>query len=308
MSRYLFQRLVATLISLVGATAIAFFASRLAPGDPIRMMTGDQNVPVEVVQQLQRRYGLDQPILTQYVLFMKSALVGDFGTSYYYIGKPVTEVIAPGIMISLQWQVVSLAIAVFGALALGIVAAIKQNTWLDYLTMFIALAGISLPSFALATFLIVLFSLQLGWLPVAGIETPAHFILPCLVMAAQPMALLARLVRASMLEVMYMEYMTTARAKGLAEFTVILRHGLKNALLPSVTVLGIMVGRVMAGAFLVETIFSIPGLGRIGVQAVIQRDYPVILGITVLLSVAFLAVTFIVDALYGLLDPRIRVT
>jgi oligopeptide transport system permease protein len=308
MSRYLFQRLVATLISLVGATAIAFFASRLAPGDPIRMMTGDQNVPVEVVQQLQRRYGLDQPILTQYVLFMKNALVGDFGTSYYYIGKPVTEVIAPGIMISLQWQVVSLAIAVFGALALGIVAAIKQNTWLDYLTMFIALAGISLPSFALATFLIVLFSLQLGWLPVAGIETPAHFILPCLVMAAQPMALLARLVRASMLEVMYMEYMTTARAKGLAEFTVILRHGLKNALLPSVTVLGIMVGRVMAGAFLVETIFSIPGLGRIGVQAVIQRDYPVILGITVLLSVAFLAVTFIVDALYGLLDPRIRVT
>lgn len=308
MSRYLFQRLVATLISLLGATAIAFFASRLAPGDPIRMMTGDQNVPAEVVLQLQRHYGLDQPVLTQYLYYMKNALMGDFGTSYYYIGKPVTQVIAPGIMISVQWQVVSLVLSVVGALLLGIVAAIKQNSWLDYLTMFIALAGISLPSFALATFLIVIFSLQLNWLPVAGIETPSHFVLPCLVMAAQPMALLARLVRASMLEVMYMEYMTTARAKGLSEYIVILRHGLKNALLPSVTVLGIMVGRIMAGAFLVETIFSIPGLGRIGVQAVIQRDYPVILGITVLLSVAFLAVTFVVDALYGLLDPRIRFT
>lgn len=308
MSRYLFQRLVATLVSLVGATAIAFFASRLAPGDPIRMMIGDQNVPNEVVLQLQRQYGLDQPILNQYFYFLKNAVVGDFGTSYYYIGKPVTQVIAPGIMISLQWQSLSLLLSVVGALVLGIVAALKQNSWVDYLTMFVALAGISLPSFALATFLIVIFSLQLGWLPVAGIDAPANFILPCLVMAAQPMALLARLIRASMLEVFYMEYMTTARAKGLSELVVVVRHGLKNALLPSVTVLGIMVGRVMAGAFLVETIFSIPGLGRIGVQAVLQRDYPVILGITVLLSVAFLVVTFVVDALYGLLDPRIRVS
>jgi len=308
MSRYLFQRLVATFISLIGATAIAFFASRLAPGDPIRMMIGDQNVSNDVVLQLQRQYGLDQPILLQYFYFLKNAATGDLGTSYYYIGKPVTQVIAPGILISLRWESISLGLSVIGALLLGTVAAVRQNSWLDYLTMFVALAGISLPSFALATFLIVIFSLQLGLLPVAGLDTPAHYILPCVVMAAQPMALLARLVRASMLEVINMEYMTTARAKGLSELAVIMRHGLKNALLPAVTVLGIMIGRIMAGSFLVETIFSIPGLGRIGVQAVVQRDYPVILGITVLLSVAFLAVTFVVDTLYGLLDPRIRVT
>ena len=182
----------------------------------------------------------------------------------------------------------------------------KHNSWLDNLTMLVALAGVSAPSFALATFLIVVFSLRLNLLPVAGLDTPAHYILPSLTMAAQPCALLARLLRASMLEVIHQEYMTTARAKGLSELTVIVRHGLKNALLPSVTVLGIMVGRILAGTFLVETIFSIPGLGRIGVQAVIQRDYPVILGITVLLSAGFLIVTFLVDALYGLLDPRIR--
>jgi ABC-type dipeptide/oligopeptide/nickel transport system permease component len=165
-----------------------------------------------------------------------------------------------------------------------------------------------MPSFALATFLIVIFSVQLGLLPVAGLTSPAHFVLPCLAMAAQPCALLARLLRASMLEVIHQEYMITARAKGLKEFWVIVRHGLRNALLPSVTVFGIMVGRIMAGSFLIETIFSIPGLGRIGVQAVVQRDYPVILAITVLLSVAFPLVTLVVDLLYGLLDPRIRCT
>jgi ABC-type dipeptide/oligopeptide/nickel transport system permease component len=172
--------------------------------------------------------------------------------------------------------------------------------------MFVALSGISIPSFALATFLIVVFALKLDLLPVAGLTTPAHYVLPCLTMAAQPAALLARLLRASMLEVINQEFIITARAKGLRETAVIVRHALKNAMLPTLTVLGIMVGRVLAGAFLIETVFSIPGIGRIGVQAVIQRDYPVILAITVLLSVVFLLVTFIVDLMYGLLDPRIR--
>ncbi|MCL5951575.1 MAG: ABC transporter permease [Chloroflexi bacterium] len=306
MSRYLFQRLIATVFSLFAATLIAFLASRLAPGDPIRLMLGDRAVSSQVVHQLQQQYGLDQPILVQYGYFVRNALIGDFGTSYYYTGKPVLEVIAPGIWVSLQWESLSLALAVFGALVLGVLSALKQNSWLDHLIMLFALSGISLPSFALATFLMVIFSLQLGLLPVAGLDSPAHFILPCLTLAAQPAALLARLLRASMLEVINQEYMRTARAKGLGEMAVILRHGLKNALLPSLTVLGIMVGRIMAGSFLVETVFSIPGLGRIGVQAVVERDYPVILGITVLLSFAFLFVTFVVDLLYGFLDPRIR--
>jgi ABC-type dipeptide/oligopeptide/nickel transport system permease component len=308
MSRYLFQRILATGFSLVAATLIAFLASRLAPGDPIRLMVGDRNMSAEVVRRLQQQYGFDQPVLVQYLYFARNALTGDFGTSYYYLGKPVLQVIAPGILVSLQWETVALVLAVAGALVLGTVSAIRHNSWLDHLIMLFALSGISMPSFALATFLIVIFSVQLGLLPVAGLTSPAHFVLPCLAMAAQPCALLARLLRASMLEVIHQEYMITARAKGLKEFWVIVRHGLRNALLPSVTVFGIMVGRIMAGSFLIETIFSIPGLGRIGVQAVVQRDYPVILAITVLLSVAFPLVTLVVDLLYGLLDPRIRCT
>ncbi len=308
MSRYLFQRLLATAFSLFAATLIAFLASRLAPGDPIQLMLGDKAVSPELVRQLQQQYGLDQPVLTQYAYFVRNALVGDFGTSYYYIAKPVLQVIAPGIVVSLKWESVALLLAVAGALVMGTLSALKHNSWLDHLIMLFALSGISLPSFALATFLIVIFSLQLGLLPVAGLDTPVHYILPCLTMAAQPCALLARLLRASMLEVINQDYIRTARAKGLKETWIVIRHGLKNALLPSVTVLGIMVGRIMAGSFLVETVFSIPGLGRIGVQAVVQRDYPVILGITVLLSVAFLFVTLVVDMLYGFLDPRIRYT
>ena len=232
MSRYLLQRIVATVFSLLAATLIAFLASRLAPGDPIRLMLGDRAVSSEVVRQLQEAYGLNQPVLVQYAYFVRNALVGDFGTSYYYIGKPVLEVIAPGILVSLRWESIALVLAVLGALVLGILSALKQNTWLDHVTMLFALSGISLPSFALATFLIIIFSLQLGLLPVAGLDTPAHYILPCITMAAQPMALLARLLRASMLEVINQEYMRTARAKGLKEIWIILRHGLKNALLP----------------------------------------------------------------------------
>ncbi|MBI5302651.1 MAG: ABC transporter permease [Chloroflexi bacterium] len=308
MSRFLVQRIFATIFSLFAATLIAFLASRLAPGDPIRMMVGDQNIAPQVIRQLQAQYGLDQPIPVQYFYFLRNALVGDFGTSYYYIGKPVMEVIAPGVLVSLQWESIALLLAVASALVLGTLSAIKHNTWLDNAIMFVALSGISLPSFALATFLIVIFSLYFNLLPVAGLTSPAHYVLPCLTMAAQPSALLARMLRASMLEVINQEYVVTARAKGLRESAVIVRHALKNALLPTLTVLGIMVGRILAGAFLIETVFSIPGIGRIGVQAVVHRDYPVILGVTILLSVAFLFVTFIVDLLYGFLDPRIRYT
>jgi ABC-type dipeptide/oligopeptide/nickel transport system permease component len=308
MSRYLLRRLAATIISLFTAALIAFVASRLTPGDPIRLMIGDQSVSPEVVHHLQRQYGLDQPLAVQCLYFVRNALKGDFGTSYYYVGKPVLQVIAPGLLVTLKWQSLALVLAVVAALTMGIASAIRHNSWLDHGIMFFALAGISLPSFALATILIVIFAVRLGLLPVAGLTSPAHYILPSLTMAAQPCALLARLLRASMLEVIHQDYMKTARAKGLREAVVVVRHGLKNALLPTFTVLGIMVGRILAGAFLIETVFSIPGIGRIGVQAVVHRDYPIILAITVLLSMAFLFVTLVVDALYGLLDPRIRYT
>ncbi len=306
MSRYILQRLLFMVFSIFGATFLAFSASRLAPGDPLRLMLGEQNLSPEVVAAWEARYGLDKPIPVQYLYYVRNALQGDLGTSYHYVGTPVTEIIGPAIWVTFRWESVTLLLAVLLAVTLGTISAIKQNTWIDTATMSFALLGISLPDFALATFLIVGLALRLDWLPVAGYETPVHYILPAITMATRPTALLTRLVRASMLDVIHQDYMTVARAKGLSERAVIIRHGLRNALLPILTVVGILIGRILSGSFIVETIFNIPGIGRVGVTAVLQRDYPIILGATLTLAAAFLVTTFFVDLLYGVLDPRIR--
>ncbi|MCB9452906.1 MAG: ABC transporter permease [Anaerolineaceae bacterium] len=308
MTRYLLQRTAFIIFSLLGVTFLAFMASRLAPGDPLRLMAGDQNLPAEVIANWEARYGLDQPILVQYLYYVKNAVQGDLGTSYHYIGTPVTELLGPAILVTLKWESAALVLAIVLALFLGTISALRHNTWVDTGAMTVALVGISLPDFALATFLIVIFALKLDWLPVAGYETPIHYVLPAITLAARPCALLSRLVRASMLDVLNQDYMTTARAKGLRERTVILRHGLRNAMFPVLTVVGILIGRILSGSFIVETIFNIPGIGRLGVTAVLQRDYPIILGATLSLAFAFLISTFLVDILYGVLDPRIRVT
>jgi ABC-type dipeptide/oligopeptide/nickel transport system permease component len=305
-TRYFLRRLLFMAFSLIGATFLAFAASRLAPGDPLRLMLGEQNVAPEVIEAWEIRYGLDQPIPVQYLYYVRNALQGDLGTSYHYIGTPVTEIIGPAILVTLKWETVALIFAIAIAIFLGTIAAIKQNTWIDTAAMTLALIGISLPDFALATFLIVGISLGLGWLPVAGADTPAHFILPAITLAVRPCALLSRMVRAAMLDVINQDYMTTARAKGLSERVVIMRHGLRNAMLPVLTVVGILIGRILSGSFIVETIFNIPGIGRVGVTAVLQRDYPIILGATLTLATAFLVTTLLVDLLYGVFDPRIR--
>jgi ABC-type dipeptide/oligopeptide/nickel transport system permease component len=306
MQTYIVQRFLFTIFSMLGATLVAFMAMQLAPGDPIELMAGERNIDPRVVELWREKYGLDEPLHIQYLLFLKNAVQGDLGTSYFYIGKPVTELLAEAIPVTIRWETLGLLIAVIGAVPLGVIAALKQNTWIDNATMLFALIGISLPSFALATFLIVAISLRLGWLPVAGLDTPKHYILPAITMAVGPMALLARMIRSSMLETIRQDYVVTARSKGLREYTVIVRHALRNALLPAVTILGIIVGRILSGTFLIEIIYNIPGIGRVGVTAVLQRDYPVILGATLLLSFAFLLATFFTDMLYGYLDPRIR--
>ena len=308
MSRYFLQRLVFIVFSLLGVTFLAFMAARLAPGDPLRLMVGDQNLPPEVIANWEARYGLDRPVLVQFFYYIANALRGDLGTSYHYIGTPVTELLGPAIMVTLRWESVALIFAIALALVLGTISALRHNTWVDTSAMTFALVGVSLPDFALATFLIVLFALRLDWLPVAGSDTPMHYILPAITLAARPCALLSRMVRASMLDVLSQDYITTARSKGLRERNIIVRHGLRNAMFPVLTVIGILIGRILSGAFIVETIFNIPGIGRLGVTAVLQRDYPVILGSTLSLAFAFLISTFVVDLLYGLLDPRIRVS
>lgn len=308
MQKYVIQRILFSLLSIIGATFVAFMAIHLAPGDPMKLMAGERKVDSHALEIQRELYGLDKPLLIQYVIYIKNAFRGDLGKSYLYIGRPVSEILIEGAAVTIKWEFFGLLLAVAGAIPIGIISALKQNSWIDNIFRIFALLGISLPSFALATFLIVGVSLKLGWLPVAGLSTPKHYILPALTMATTPLALLARMIRSSMLEVIRKDYITTARAKGLGENIIIVRHALRNALLPALTILGIVVGRVFAGTFLVETIFNIPGLGRAGVSAVLQRDYPVVLGTTVMLSVAFLLTTLLVDILYGLVDPRIRLT
>ncbi|MCB0046365.1 MAG: ABC transporter permease [Caldilineaceae bacterium] len=308
MRRYFFQRFIFIIFSLLGATFLAFTASRLAPGDPLRLMVGERNLAPEVVAAWEQRYGLDKPIPVQYLYYVKNALQGDLGTSYHYIGTPVIDILGPAILVTLRWESVGIALAIIVAMILGIISALRQNTWIDTLAMTVALVGISLPDFALATFLIVGLALKLDWLPVAGFETPLHYILPVITLAVGPTALLSRIVRSSMLDVMQQDYMVTARSKGLREIIIVLRHGLRNAFLPVLTIVGVLIGRILSGSFIVETIFNIPGIGRVGVTAVLQRDYPIILGATIVLSAAFLITTFVIDLLYGVLDPRIRIT
>ena len=307
MTRYFLQRTLFIIFSLIGATFLAFTASRLAPGDPIRLMAGEQNISQEVLTAWEERYGLDKPIPIQYYYYVKNALRGDLGTSYHYIGTPVIDILGPAVMITLRWEVFALLFSMLISVFLGTIAALNHNTWIDTVTMAVALIGISLPSFALATFLIVGLALKLDWLPVAGYETPLHYILPVITLAVHPCAVLSRMVRASMLDVIHQDYMTTARSKGLQERLIIIRHGFKNAFLPLLTIAGIQIGRILGGSFIIETIYNIPGIGRIGVTAVLQRDYPVILGTTLVLAITFLITTFIVDLLYGVLDPRIRI-
>ncbi len=306
MTNYFLRRLFFIVLSLFAAGFLAFVATRLTPGDPIRLMAGDRNVPPEVIASWQQRYGLDKPIPVQFYYYVRNALRGDFGTSYQFIGTPVLDLVLPATLITIKWESVALLLAIVAALFLGVIAAARHNTAVDNGAMLGALVGISLPDFVLATFLMIVFSLKLGWLPVAGHDTNAHFVLPVITLAVRPCAVLSRMVRASMLDVINEDYVRTARAKGVSERVLLSKHALSNALLPVLTVIGVQIGRILSGSFIVETIFNIPGIGRVGVTAVIQRDYPVVLAATLVLAAAFLLVTFVVDLLYAVIDPRIR--
>jgi peptide/nickel transport system permease protein len=306
MTGYILRRTLFIVGTLFAVAFLAFTATRLTPGDPIRLMTGDRNVPPEVIEAWRERYGLDRPIPIQFLFYARNVLRGDLGMSYQYLGTPVVDLVGPATRVTLQWEVVALILAIVVAVFLGVTAAARHNSAIDNGAMFFALIGISLPDFVLATLLVIVFSLQFEWLPVAGIGTPAHYVLPVITLAVRPCALLSRMVRASMLDVIREDYVRTARAKGVSERRVLHRHALGNALLPVLTVIGVLVGRILSGAFIVETIFNIPGIGRVGVTAVLQRDYPVVLAATLILAAAFIVVTLVIDVLYAVIDPRIR--
>lgn len=301
---YLLRRLLLTVPVLLGVTFIIFAMVRLIPGDPAQVIAGEQATR-ETVEAVRKGLGLDQPIAVQYVRFLRDLLHGDMGTSTRSL-RPVNRELADRFPHTIELTLAAMLVASLIGIGAGIIAATRQNRWPDTLSMLLALGGVSMPVFWLGLMLILLFSVKLGWLPPVGRGTWAQLVLPAITLGAASAAILARMTRSSLLESLRQEFITTARAKGLAEPLVIGKHALKNALIPVVTVMGLQFGTLLSGAVLTETVFAWPGIGRLIVEAILARDYPVVQGAVLLTALTFVFVNLVVDLLYSVLDPRIR--
>lgn len=305
MLRYTLSRLVSMALVLFVITTATFLLMHAVPGGPF---TAEKNLPESVLKNINERYHLNDPLWKQYTDYLGNVVRGDFGPSFKYEARTVNDIIAESFPVSAELGFIAVAIAVSLGVPAGVIAALRQNRWPDYLAMFGATIGISVPSFILATLFIYLFALKLELLPAAMWDGPEYAVLPAMALAAFPTAFIARLTRSSMLEVLGQDFIRTARAKGLSGFVIIWRHALKNALIPVVTYLGPLIAAILTGSFVVESIFAIPGLGRHFVTSIYNRDYTVILGITIFYSTFLVVLNFLVDLAYAWLDPRIKLT
>lgn len=305
MLRYFLTRLAGAIPTLFLIISISFFLVHAAPGGPFDQ---EQSLPPEIMGNLQRAYGLDQPILSQYVRYLKSLAHGDFGPSFKYKDFTVTELIGQGFPVTLELGVIAMSLALLLGVPLGTFAALHHNSAADYATMSLAVVGIAIPAFVVLPFLGLLFGVYLHWLPVAGWEPGSirHLVLPVIALALPPLAYIARLTRGSMLEVLRSNYVRTAFAKGLSLRTVILRHALRPALAPVASYLVPAVASIMTGSLVVESIAGLPGIGRYLVQGAINRDYTLVLGMVIIYSTLLIGIGLIVDMLYAWLDPRVR--
>jgi peptide/nickel transport system permease protein len=304
MLRYVIHRLLASIFVLLGISVLLFVMLRSLPGDPARVLAGEMATKEEVAL-LRRDLGLDQPIHIQYLQFLNRLVHLDLGRSAR-THDPVIDDIRARLPNTLILSLAATFIAALLGIPVGIVSAVKPRSWIDYLVTSLALFGISMPVFWLGLMMVVLFSVILKWLPAGGTGGIAYLIMPSLSLAAFLVAFIARMTRASMLEVLGQDYVRTARSKGLSETTVIARHALKNALIPVVTVIGLQFGRLLSGAVLVETVFAWPGIGRLIVDSILGRDYPMVQGVILTFGLFFVLVNLIVDLLYTVIDPRIR--
>jgi peptide/nickel transport system permease protein len=312
MREYLLRRLLLLIPTILGVTLVVFLMMRFIPGDPVTNMMGE-NYSEEDARQLRHELGLDQPLVIQYVKWLLLLLRGDWGRSIL-TNRPVLTDVLYRLPVSLELLVLSMLVSLLIALPAGIIAAVWPNTWKDYSAMLISMAGVSIPEFFLAVLLFLLFALVLRWLPVSG-YVPAtenlagniwHMVLPIIALGFPRAALLTRLVRATLLEVLKLEYVTTARAKGLGEKPIVLKHALRNALIPTVTVAGLQVGFLIGGAIVVETVFAVPGIGSFGIDAIIKRDYPQVQAFVLVGALIFVLANLMVDLLYSVIDPRIQ--
>ncbi len=304
MIKHLLKKFLILAASLWVVVTLTFVLVHSIPGDPF---TDEQTSSIEIIESMKRYYGLDKPIWQQYTIYLKNLLHGDLGYSFKYVGRSANSIIRDGFPISLTLGLEALFLAITLGITFGSISALKRGRWQDQLTMIAAVFGISVPSFILATLLQYVFAMQLDWLPVARWGSVQQSILPALALSALPTAIIARLTRSSMVEVLQQDYILTAKAKGLSTFQVVFKHALRNTLLPVVSYLGPLTANVLTGSFVVEKIFGIPGLGQWFVLSVSNRDYSLIMALTIFYSAFLMLSVFIVDILYSWLDPRIKI-
>jgi peptide/nickel transport system permease protein len=304
MGRYLLRRLSLTVPVLLGVATLVFALIHLVPGDPAQAMLGEGASQQEVAS-LRKSLGLDRPLLAQYTAYLGGLARGDLGKSFRF-GTPVVQEIRRRLPQTALLAVSAMSFAIALAIPLGIIAAVFRGRWLDHASMTLALAGISMPGFWLGPLLAILFAVRLGWLPVSGSGSPAHLVLPSVTLGAALAAILARMTRASVIEELRELYVTAARARGLSTARAVVRHAFRNSLIPVVTIIGLQFGAVLTGTIITETIFAWPGVGRLLIQSINTRDYPLVQGCILFISVIYVAMNLLTDLAYGLLDPRIR--
>lgn len=291
------------LLTIWVITTLTFILMKAIPGSPFNE---ERNTNENVQRNLEAYYKLDQPLIVQYFDYMKSLITFDFGPSIKQPSQTVNDLIGRGFPISFELGMLALLVAVVSGILLGVIAALKHNGFIDYLAMTFAVLGISIPNFVLASLLIQQLAVTYKLFPTATWTSPMHMVLPTLALATGPMAIIARLTRSSMIEVLTQDYIRTAKAKGLSPAKIVFKHALKNALMPVITILGTLVAGILTGSFVIEKIFAIPGMGRYFVESINSRDYPVIMGTTVFYSIFLIVMLFLVDIAYGILDPRIK--
>ncbi len=305
MRGFVLRRLAVVIPTVIGAVTLVFFFLHMIPGDPVEVMLGETAQQADK-ERLREELGLNQPLYVQYGRFMAGVVKGDLGSSYFY-RRPVAQVIADRVPATVELALAAFLVAGLIAIPLGIIAALREGTAVDNAAVLFSLVGVSLPNFWLGPLLIILFSITLGWFPVSGKAGLASLVLPAITLGAAFAAILSRMTRASLLERLGEDYLTVARAKGLPEWKVILKHALRNALIPIITVMGLQIGALLSGAIITENVFSWPGIGTLLINAIEARDYPLVQGCILFISLSYVLVNLLTDLLYGWADPLIRV-
>lgn len=304
MLRYVIRRVLLAVPVLLGVATLVFSLIHLVPGDPAQAMLGDGAAPQDVAE-LRKSLGLDQPLMTQYVTFLRHAITGDLGQSFR-TGQPVTAMIAERVPATAELAIAAMVVAVILAIPLGVVAAVWRGTAIDYGAMTFALLGVSIPNFWLGPLLAIVFAVELGWLPVSGRGSLANLVLPAISLGLALAAILARMTRASLLDELNELYVRAARARGVSRAAAVTSHALRNSFVPLLTIIALQFGAVLTGAVITETIFAWPGIGRLLIQSIGFRDYPMVQGCILLIAVTYVTVNLLTDLMYGVLDPRIR--